>query len=151
MPLLVSTKVLSKQGMYTKLLRDWRIVSIPDETAVYLDVTALFEGIKSHQFDEHELLTFEKEDQPLKVQIGNSQNAKNFQDLPLSAIVRDVVSMFGLYMKFFLLEEDEGPSCAVQQRESLPRLNAFQVSISVLKTYKFIKKINILTTYKCRS
>ena len=110
MPLLVSTKVLSKQGVYTKLLRDWRIVSIPDETAVYLDVTALFEGIKCHQFDEHEPLTLEKEDQPLKVQISNSQNAKN---LPLSALVRDVVSMFGLYMKFFLLEDDEGPSSIV--------------------------------------
>ena len=60
MPLLVSTKVLSKQGVYTELLRDWRIVSIPDETAVYLDVTALFEGIKSHQFDEHEPLTLKK-------------------------------------------------------------------------------------------
>ena len=120
MPLLVSTKVLSKQGVYTKILRDWRIVSISDETAVYLNVTALFEGIKCHQFDEHEPLTLEKEDQPLKVQIGNSQNAKNFQDLPLSALVRDVVSMFGLYMKFFLLEDDEGPSSAVQQRENPP-------------------------------
>ena len=61
-------------------------------------MSALFEGIKCHQFDEHEPLTLEK-DQPLKVQINNSQNAKNFQDLPLSALVRDVVSMFGLYMK----------------------------------------------------
>ena len=135
MPLLVSTKVLSKQGMYTKLLRDWRIVSVPDETAAYLNVTALFEGIKSHQFDEHEPLTLENEDQPLKVQIGNSQNAKNFQDLPLSAVVRDVVSMFGLYMKFFLLEDVEGPSCVSQQRESPPQMNAFQVGISVLSTY----------------
>ena len=60
MPLLVLTKVLSKQSVYTELLRDLRIVSIPDETAVYLDVTALLEGIKSHQFDEHEPLTLEK-------------------------------------------------------------------------------------------
>ena len=108
-----------------------------DETAVRLDVTALFEGIKCHQFDEHEPLTLEKEDQPLN---GNSQNAKNFQDLPLSALVRDVVSMFGLYMKFFLLEDDEGPISAVQQRENPPQLNAFQVGINVLKTYKFLNK-----------
>ena len=87
MPLLVSTKVLSKQGVYTKPLRDCGIVSIPGETAVYLDVTALFEGIKCHQFDKHEPLTLEKEHQPLKVQIGNSQNAKNFQGQPLSALV----------------------------------------------------------------
>lgn len=131
MPLLVSTKVLSKQGVYTKLLRDWRIVSIPDETAEHLDVAALFEGIKSHQFDEHEPLTLENEDQPLKVQIGDSQNAKNFQDLPLSAVVRDVVSMFGLYIKFFLLEDDEGPSCILQQRENPPQMNAFQVGVCV--------------------
>ena len=126
MSLLLSTKVLSKQGMTTRTLRDWRIVSIPDETAVYLDVTALFQGIKSHLFDENEPLNLDHE-QPLKVQIGSSQELKNFQDLHLSAIVWDVVSVFGQYMKFVLMADDEGPCCALRQQQS-PQLDAFQVS-----------------------
>ena len=60
-------------------------MNIPDETAVYLDFTGLFEGIDSHHFDENEPLTLEN-GQPLKIQIGNSQNAKNIQDLPLSVL-----------------------------------------------------------------
>ena len=58
MPLLVSTKVVSRQDLSTKLLRDWRIVSISDEVANHLDVLGLFNGIKDHKFDEHELLAF---------------------------------------------------------------------------------------------
>ena len=36
MPLLVSTKIVSRQDLSTKLLRDWKIVSISDEIAVHL-------------------------------------------------------------------------------------------------------------------
>ena len=56
MPLLVSTKVVSRQDLSTKLLRDWRIISISDEVANHLDVLGLFNRIKDHKFDEHEPL-----------------------------------------------------------------------------------------------
>ena len=70
-PLLVSTKVVSRQDLSTKLLRDWRIVSISDEVANHLDILGLFNGIKDHKFDEHELLAL-TEDLPLSAQIGNA-------------------------------------------------------------------------------
>ena len=129
MPLLVSTKIVSRQDLSTKLLRDWRIVSISDEIAVHLDVLGLFNGIKDHRFDEHEPLTLTK-DLPLTAQIANAQNAKFFQDLPLFATVADVVSAFGLYIKFALLEAST-PSTESQLQPEKPQLNAFQVSSSL--------------------
>ena len=126
MPLLVSTKVVSRQDLSTKLLRDWRIVSISDEVANHLDVLGLFNGIKDHKFDEHEPLAL-TEDLPLSAQIGSALNAKNFQDLPLSAKVADAVSAFGLYIKFVLLEAST-QSTASQLQPEKPQVDAFQVS-----------------------
>jgi hypothetical protein len=123
MPLLVSTEVVSRQDLSTKVLRDWRIVSISDEVANHLDVLSLLNGIKDHKFDEHEPLAL-TEDLPLSAQIGNAQNTKNFQGLPLSARVADAVSAFGLYIKFVLLEA----STQSTGRPEKPQLDAFQVS-----------------------
>ena len=103
MSLLVSTKIYAiNPGVATRVVRDWRVVMVPDDNNS-IDVLGLYEGIANHTFDLLEpFLAFEG-DKSIKAQIGRSQVAKDYPDIPLSVKLADAARSFGIYFKFFVL------------------------------------------------
>ena len=106
--LLVSTKIYSCEGGATKVVRDWRVVMIPDDNNS-LDILGLFNGICSHTYDPMEPFVGFAEDRPIKAQVGRSQTAQGYHDLPLSVKVLDASKSFGIYFKFFIMGCDDTP------------------------------------------
>jgi hypothetical protein len=70
------------------------------------------------------LILPEDKNAPIRVQIGRSQNANDFQDVPLTVKVSDALALFGVYVKFFM--QCEEPPCS---SKSIPDSgkNAFEV------------------------
>ena len=49
--------------------------------------------------------TLDEMDAPLRAEIGSAQTAGDFQSLPLTVCVGEVVRLFGLYIKLYILVE----------------------------------------------
>ena len=76
---------------------------VPDDNNT-LDVLGLYTGIGSHAFDQLEPFTDEG-DRCVRAQVGRSQTAQDYQDIPLSIKVADAAQSFGIYFKFFVVLE----------------------------------------------
>ncbi len=105
--MLLSTKILVQLSTKTTLVRDWRIVNIPNEDSRSIDVATLFSRILEHVYDPFEPFVPTTADisASIRAAIGGSQHG-DFQDLPLTVCVADVVQ-FGVYMKFFIISDPE--------------------------------------------
>ena len=126
--MLLSTKVLQRKGSKTVLVRDWRVVNIPEEDTSQTDILALYRGVCDHTYDPLEPYTpsANEKDVPLRALIGKTQNGNDFQDIPLNVNVRDAVALFGVYIKFILCVD--GQDSATQQLDVTDSdRNAFQV------------------------
>ena len=44
---------------------------------------------------------------PVRAEIGSSQKGSDFQSIPLSVMLGDAVNLFGLYIKLYILVEEE--------------------------------------------
>ena len=91
----------------TRVVRDWRVVSIPDEDSRSIDVATLFFRILDHVYDLMEPFNPYSADKKaaIYVEVGSSQ-AASFQGVPLSASIAELVA-FGSYLKFYILHEDQ--------------------------------------------
>ena len=78
---------------------------VPDDNNT-LDVLGLYTGIGSYAFDQLEPFTDEG-DRCVRAQVGRSQTAQDYQDIPLSIKVADAAQLFGIYFKFFVVLESE--------------------------------------------
>ena len=60
----------------------------------------LYVKIVEHSLDALEplILPEDKKNAPIRVQIGRSQNASDFQDVPLTVKVSDALAVFGVYV-----------------------------------------------------
>ena len=103
--MLVSTRILIQNGRRTHVVRDWRVVSIPEEDASRTDILRLYTGICEHSYDALEPFSppSESRNAPVRALIGRAQNAMDFQDVPLNVCVADAVSLFGVYIKFIIM------------------------------------------------
>ena len=111
--------------MCTKVARDWRVVMVrmvPDDNNT-LDVLGPYTGIGSHAFDQLEPFTDEG-DRCVRAQVGRSQTAQDYQDIPLSIKVADAAQSFGIYFKFFVVleSEPEGASPLLKRKRKNPSL-----------------------------
>lgn len=109
----------------TALARDWRVVNIPNEDGGSTDVATFFLRMLQHVYDSLEpfVPTQADKEAPIRAAIGSSQKS-DFQDVPLTVYVADVATMFGVYMKFYILREDVDVDVACPSN----RRNAFEVS-----------------------
>ena len=85
---------------------------IPDDNNI-LDILGLFNGICTHTYDPMEPFVGFVEDR-LKDQVGRSQTAQGYHDLPLSVKVSDASKSFGIYFKFIIMRCDN--TAVMQQR-----------------------------------
>ena len=76
----MSTKLFFQNSESTRVVREWRIVSIPDGNEG-IDVIGLYMGICSHSFDPMEPYVPVEGDRPIRVQVGKEQMGKDYQDL----------------------------------------------------------------------
>ena len=66
MSLLVSTKILFQSSVTTRVVREWRIVALPDGNQD-LDVVGLYRGICCRTFDQLEPYVAVEGDRPIRV------------------------------------------------------------------------------------
>lgn len=124
--MLVSTKILRQYADRTQVVREWRVVQVPEEDACITDISTLFVRILDHVYDPMEpFRPLETgRDAPIRAEIGSSQNGTDFQGIPVTVCISDAVG-FGLYIKFYILHENEEASSSQTSR----RRNAFEVSL----------------------
>lgn len=111
------------------MAREWRVVQVPEENARITDISTLFTRILDHVYDPLEpFRPLETDrDAPIRAEIGTSQNAADFQGIPVTVCIADAVSFFNLYVKLYILREYEETTCLLQ---TAPRgRNAFEVSL----------------------
>ena len=105
MSLLVSMKILFQSSVTTRVVREWRIVALPDGNQD-LDVVGLYRGICCRTFvgfDQLEPYVAVEGDRPIRVQVGTSETG-TYQDIPLLVKVADTAKSFGIYFKFFVVQ-----------------------------------------------
>ena len=99
---------------------------VPDDECSTVNFIDLYLKIVNHTLDPLEpfVLPEDKNNSPIRVRIGKSQNAVDFQDVPLTVKVSEAVPLFGLYVKFFVQCEEVPVSlhCVTDTTR-----NAFQV------------------------
>ena len=129
----MSTRIVFQFSSRTVLARDWRVVNIPDDESNSVDFVDVYTKITEHALDPLEpfVLPEDKRNAPIRVKIGRSQNANDFQDVPLTVKVSEAVSLFGVYVKFFVQCEDV-PCSSQNTVSSHPEKNAFQVWIILI-------------------
>ncbi len=76
MSLLLSTKIDTTKGSDFRVVRDWRVVMIPDDNNT-LDVLSLYNGIGSHTFNQLEPFVGDKS---VRAHVGRSQAGLDYQD-----------------------------------------------------------------------
>ena len=100
-------------------MRDWRVVSIPEEAIpTYFACIPVFASIATMHWS-HSALRLNQG----MLLIGRAQNAMDFQDVLLNVCVADAVSLFGVYIKFIIMLEDDLSSPQVPCNSSR---NAFE-------------------------
>lgn len=100
--MLVSTRVLTQTGSKMQVARDWRVVSIPEEDIRRTDILCLYTGIVDHTYNSLE---------PYSPPPGS-------RDVPLNVCVADAVALFGVYLKFIVVLEDDEATVRVPSKES---------------------------------
>ena len=135
--MLLSTRIVFQFAARTTLARDWRVVNVPDDEFSNVNFVDLYVKIVEHSLDALEPLVLpeDKKNAPIRVQIGRSQNASDFQDVPLTVKVSDALALFGVYVKFFV--QCEEPPCSSTSIPDSGR-NAFQVSIFMFNIWKCV-------------
>ena len=110
------------------MVREWRVVQVPEEDARTTDISTLFTRILDHVYDPLEpFRPLETDrDAPIRAEIGSSQNSTDFQGIPVTVCIADAVSFFGLYIKLFILRENEEATCLQTAQRGR---NAFEVSL----------------------
>ena len=106
--MLLSTRIVFQFAARTALARDWRVVNVPDDESNNVNFIDLYVKIVEHSLDALEpfILSEDKKNTPIRVQIGRSQNASDFQDVPLTVKVSDALALFDMYVKFFVQCEE---------------------------------------------
>ena len=123
--MLISTKIILQYSDKIALGRDWRVVSLPDADSKAIDILTLFVRISNKVYDALDpfILSPTQRGAPIRAEIGRTQKG-DFQDVSLSICVADVVDMFGLYVKFYILLEDlDVPTITLER-------NAYDVRLS---------------------
>ena len=130
--MLISTRILRKYASKTVVARDWRVVDIPDEDAGTTTLSILYQNICSHTYDAMEPFqpTLEDMDAPLKAEIGSTQTGGDFQSLPLTVCVGEVVRLFGLYIKLYILMESPTEETTLPVRITFLTLHLQTASIT---------------------
>ena len=107
--MLISTKILRKHSSKTTVVRDWRVVQVPEEDAAVTSISTLFKRLCDHVYDPMEPFqpTQTDKEAPVRAEIGSSQKGSDFQSIPLSVMLGDAVNLFGLYIKLYILVEEE--------------------------------------------
>ena len=102
--MLVSTLILSNK---TSVAREWRVVTIPSEDTE-VDIGTFFQCIIDHVYDPLEPFhpTPRDRNSPLRASVGTTQKG-DFQEIPLIASLAEVARTFGIYLKFFIILEDQ--------------------------------------------
>ena len=123
--MLVSTKILRQYSDRTQVVREWRVVQVPEEDARTTDISTLFHRILDYVYDLLEPFRPLKTDQdaPIRAEIGSSQNSTDFQGIPVTVCITDAVSF---YIKLFILCENEEATCLQTAQRGR---NAFEVSL----------------------
>ena len=78
--MLVSTKILRQYSDRTQVVREWRVVQVPEEDAHTTDISTLFTRILDHVYDPLEPFRPLETDQdaPIRAESGSSQNSTDF-------------------------------------------------------------------------
>ena len=128
--MLLSTRIAVQYSTKTSVVRDWRVVNVPSEDSTTISVATLFSRILDHVYDPLEPFEPTSADRiaPIRAAVGSSQKG-DFQDLPLTVRVADVLT-FGVYLKFFIIREDTALSCCSISSSSK---NVTEVSFSPSK------------------
>ena len=123
----MSTRLLIQTGSKTQVARDWRVVNIPEEDVRRTDIFRLYVRIVEHTFDSLEPYSppVGSKDAPVRALIGKTQNAKDFQDIPLNVCVADAVALFEVYIKFMIVLAEDEAAVHIPSEDS--RRNAFEV------------------------
>ena len=117
--MLVSTKILRQYSDRTQVVREWRVVQVPEEDARTTDISTLFTRILDHVYDPLEpFRPLETDrDAPIRAEIGSSQNSTDF-------IFKVFPSPFALLMLFLsLASTSSSSSCAKMKRPRVCRLH----------------------------
>ena len=103
--MLISTKIIRQYSSKTQVAREWRVVQVPEEDAAVMDISSLFTRIVEHVYDPLEpFIPLESDrDAPIRAEIGSSQSGSDFQGIPVTVCVANAVSLFGLYIKLYIL------------------------------------------------
>ena len=128
--MLVSTRVVLQYSARKVVVRDWRIVVIPEEDIATASVLSLFEAIVHHTYDALEplILSPDQRDCPVQAQVNRTAPG-SFQDIPMTARLVELVEAFGMYIKFVLqLESATTPSAATCSTTQAGK-NAMEVSL----------------------
>ena len=90
--MLLSTRIAFQFTNLTSLARDWMIVNVLDDKSKTINFVDLYMKIVEHAPDPLELFVLpeDKKNTPIHIPIGRSQNASDFQVVPLA-----VKSMMG--------------------------------------------------------
>ena len=107
--MLISTKIFRQYSERTQVVREWRVVEIPEEDAQITDISTFYTRILDHVYDPLEPFRPLETDQdtPICAEIGSSQSSADFQGIPVTVCIADTVSQFGLYFKLYILHENE--------------------------------------------
>ena len=127
--MLVSTKIILQYASKKVVKRDWRIVVIPDEDSSSASVMSLFQAIVDHTYDSAEPFTLapENKDCAIQAQVGKAQDSQNFQNVPLTAPLSEVVASFDTYFKYFVQIELAPLKSSSSVDIPRPARNAFEV------------------------
>ena len=106
-------------------------MQVPDEDASVIDISGLFTRILERVYDPLEtFVPLEGDrDAPIRAEIESSQSGSDFQGIPITICDANAVSLFGLYIKVYILHKDEGASTS---SSTLLRRNAFEVIFVLL-------------------
>ncbi len=123
--MLISTVIIRKLAFRSVIAREWRVVQVPDEDCAATTIVVLYENICKHAYDPMEpfILSVVEEEAALMAQIGSSQTSSDFQSIPVTISIGDACSLFGIYLKLFLLVEQSPVAVVVPVKQG----NAFKV------------------------
>lgn len=126
--MLVSTLILLQYSNKTSVARDWRVITIPSEDTE-VDIGTFFQRIIDHVYDPLEPFQPTPRDRssPLRASVGATQKG-DFQEIPLIASLPEVTRTFGIYLKFFIVHEDQADDSSAVRTSR----NAFEVRNSLI-------------------
>lgn len=130
---LLSTKIFRQHLERTQVVRDWRVVQVPEEDAQVIDISTLFTRIRDRVYDPSE--PFQQletdRDATIRAKIGDSKCCNDFQDIPVTGVcIADAESRFGHFIKLYILRGNEQATSS-SHATRCGRRNASEVSLKV--------------------